>query len=246
MAHREVGWNPTSNSEEGRVFSLGRCRGREWPLHLHISSWGSSHLRRLEGHLWYPAASGLNSGMPVLSNIYHDARRLSPRGSGEAPDIYIVLPATSAPLASFTTVTPSNMPPRPSSWSLRQLRRLNPLRDDEEISAPSTSRRVLSDVTDPAWLEPPRSPDPSIHIGVDHPGWERLIRSPLATNEWISLISTIFSNRDEIEMARNLNSGDAQQFIDVIHGVRSFFHLQRIDLLLTLTRTSAVFRSDVG
>ena len=138
------------------------------------------------------------------------------------------------------------MPPRPSSRSSRQLSRLDPLRVDEEISAPSTSRRALSDVTDPAKLEPLRSPDPSIHIGVDHPGWERLIRSPLATNERISLISTILTNRDEIEMARHLNSGDAQTFIDVIHGVRSFFHLQRIDLLLTLTRTSAVFRSDVG
>ena len=137
------------------------------------------------------------------------------------------------------------MPPKPSSRSLRQLRRLDPLRDDE-ISAPSTSQRALSDVADPAKLEPLRSPGPSIHIGVDHPGWERLIRTPLATNERISLITTIFSNRDEIEMARHLNSGDAQTFIDVIHGVRSFFHLRRIDLLLTLTRTSAVFRSDVG
>ena len=130
--------------------------------------------------------------------------------------------------------------------SLPRLHLLDGLHDDWEIPTLSTSRGALSDVTDPAWLEPLHSPDPSIQIGVDHPGWERLIRTPLATNERISLITTIFSNRDETETFRNLNSGDAQTLIDVIYEVRSFFHLRRIDLLLTLTRTSAAFRSDVG
>ena len=42
-------------------------------------------------------------------------------------------------------------------------------------------------------------------------------------------------------MPRYLNSDDIQAFIDVIYGVRSFCYLRRIDLLLTLTRTSTTF-----
>ena len=109
----------------------------------------------------------------------------------------------------------------PSSNSLPKSYRLS---DYGEIAPLSTSQQALSGVTDPAWPEPLRSPDPSIHIGADHPGWERLIRSPLAIHERVVLITTIFSDRDEVGMLRHLCRDDAQAFIDVIYEVRSFFH----------------------
>ena len=49
-----------------------------------------------------------------------------------------------------------------------------------------------------------------------------MICSPrLATNERISLITTIFSRRDEVDMARHLCGEDAQASVDVIYEARS-------------------------
>ena len=125
--------------------------------------------------------------------------------------------------------------------SSQRLHRLDDIHDDWEVLTLSINLQAPPDVTDPACPEPLCPPDPAIHTDTDHPGWERLIRSPLATHERASLITTIFSNRDEIEMVKRLCREDAQTFIDVIYEVRSFFHLCGIDLLLTLTRTPATF-----
>jgi hypothetical protein len=53
----------------------------------------------------------------------------------------------------------------------------------------------------------------------DPPAWERLISHTLSTHERISLIVSIFSDRNEIEMVGHLSGDDAQAFIDVIDEV---------------------------
>ena len=100
---------------------------------------------------------------------------------------------------------------------------LDDLRDDREIPALfNISRQALPVVTDPGCPEPPRPSDLSIHTGVDRLSWERLIRSPPAEYERVSLITNIFSNRDEIEMVRHLCEDDAQAFINVVYEVRPY------------------------
>ena len=108
---------------------------------------------------------------------------------------------------------------------------LDDLHDGEQVSTPSTSHEALSDIADRGCPELLCSPGPAIHADVDHPGWERLVRSPLAIHERVILITTIFSNRDEVGMLRHLCRDDAQAFIDVIYEVRSFFHLRGADPL---------------
>ena len=51
------------------------------------------------------------------------------------------------------------------------------------------------------------------------PAWERLIRDTLSVHERISLVTTIFSDRNQVEMAGNLYGDDAQTFIDMIDEV---------------------------
>jgi len=50
----------------------------------------------------------------------------------------------------------------------------------------------------------------------DSPVWKRLIVCPLTTHERISLITTILSNRDEIEAVDHLYGDDAQFLVGVI------------------------------
>ena len=52
--------------------------------------------------------------------------------------------------------------------------------------------------------------------------WKHLIDRPLTTDERVSLIASLFSDRGEIEALKDLRRGDAQLFIDVIDGV--LFH----------------------
>lgn len=96
--------------------------------------------------------------------------------------------------------------------------------DDGETSPLPTSERGLPDVADPAFADPLRSSDPSIHTGVDHLGWERLTQSPLAMHERVFLITTIFSNRDGVEVVRHLCGDNAQTFINVVYDA-SFYIL---------------------
>ena len=123
--------------------------------------------------------------------------------------------------------------------SSQQLRQLDDLRGDGEKTL-SASQQARPDIADPACPEPLRLPDPSIHTDIDRPGWERLIRSPLATDERVTLITAILSNREEIEIIRRLCRDAAQTFIDVIYKVHVFLHLRRTGPL-TLPRTSALF-----
>ena len=51
------------------------------------------------------------------------------------------------------------------------------------------------------------------------PAWKRLINRPLDPSDRISLITEIFSDRDEIEAVRRLRREDAQSFVDIIDGV---------------------------
>ncbi|KAF9644747.1 kinase-like protein, partial [Thelephora ganbajun] len=53
-------------------------------------------------------------------------------------------------------------------------------------------------------------------LTLDLPAWERLINHTLSTDERISLITSLFSDRDEVEMVGYLSGDDAQAFIDVI------------------------------
>ena len=55
----------------------------------------------------------------------------------------------------------------------------------------------------------------------DIPAWKCLIDRPLTSDERISLITEIFSDRNEIEVVRNLRGRNAQSFVNVIHEVRT-------------------------
>ena len=48
------------------------------------------------------------------------------------------------------------------------------------------------------------------------PAWKRMVKLPL---ERISLITDIFSDRDEIEVVEHLDGDDAQSFVDAIDKV---------------------------
>ena len=99
---------------------------------------------------------------------------------------------------------------------------LRDLHDGGEVSTLPTSLRSLSDLVDPPNPGPPCPPDPPIQTGFDPPYWSRLIRSPLgATDDRISLIATILSNRGEAEMVEHLCEDDAQAFIDIMREVSS-------------------------
>jgi len=57
------------------------------------------------------------------------------------------------------------------------------------------------------------------------PPWKRLIDPELPKDERIQLITSIFSDRDEVEVFKYLTGNDAQIFVDVIHEVSAeFFH----------------------
>jgi len=108
--------------------------------------------------------------------------------------------------------------PRSSSESRGQS---GDLHGGREGSTLSTIQRALPGITDQTCPGTPRLPDSSNPADFNPPGWKHLISAPLATNERISLITTIFSSRDEVEMARYLCREDAQASVDVIYEVRS-------------------------
>ena len=53
------------------------------------------------------------------------------------------------------------------------------------------------------------------------PVWKHLIERTFTTDERVSLITDLFSDRGEIEALKNLSGGDAQLFVDVIDEVPS-------------------------
>jgi hypothetical protein len=71
------------------------------------------------------------------------------------------------------------------------------------------------------------TPDSSIFIGLHAPACRRIINHSFFPYEVISLIEAIFASKDEVKMIGYLRRGDAQTFIDVIHGILSaFFHFR--------------------
>jgi len=56
----------------------------------------------------------------------------------------------------------------------------------------------------------------------DTPMWKCLISCPLLTQECVSLITTIFSDKEAIRVVQSLDGGDAQVFIDKIDKVTSY------------------------
>lgn len=55
----------------------------------------------------------------------------------------------------------------------------------------------------------------------DPPAWKRLISDPLSADERASLITSIFSDPDLIEVVGNLLRDDAQTFVDVVDEVNT-------------------------
>ena len=91
----------------------------------------------------------------------------------------------------------------------------------EEIQDLPVGQQAPLDATDPTRPGPSLSlRDSPTHPSSSPPGWKRLISSPLTAHERTSLITTIFSNRDEIEAMRQIGEDDAQTFINIIYGVR--------------------------
>ena len=52
------------------------------------------------------------------------------------------------------------------------------------------------------------------------PAWKQLISRTSTTDERISLITTIFVDRDQVEMVMRLSGDDAQTLVNVIDEVR--------------------------
>jgi len=57
---------------------------------------------------------------------------------------------------------------------------------------------------------------------TNSPAWKRLISHTLTTEERISLITEIFSHRDQVVMVGRLYGDDAQTFIDAVDEVRLY------------------------
>jgi len=85
-----------------------------------------------------------------------------------------------------------------------------------EVTGVQRSARLVSSLlsgdhtpVDPAVCRYPPNP----------PAWKTLISKTLTTHERVSLITTIFSDRDQVEMVSHLSGGDAQTFVDAIDEV---------------------------
>jgi len=67
-------------------------------------------------------------------------------------------------------------------------------------------------------------------VSSEEPAWKQLISHTLAIHERISLITTIFSDDNQVEMVRQLSGNDAQTFIDRIDEVRpaQFYSMDKL------------------
>jgi len=80
----------------------------------------------------------------------------------------------------------------------------------------------------------------------DPRAWKQLISHGLSTDERVSLITSIFSDRDKTEEVERLSGDDAQTFIDVIDEVSVYTFLLPPKNGLTPTNTSIPCRLGVG
>ena len=69
----------------------------------------------------------------------------------------------------------------------------------------------------------------------EYPAWKRLTNHVLSTHERVSLLASIFTDRNEVEVAEHIFGDDAQIFVDVVDEV-SIFTLLPGFLPLKLTR----------
>jgi len=53
-------------------------------------------------------------------------------------------------------------------------------------------------------------------VRLDSLAWKRLLSKTLTTRERVSLVITIFSDHNRVEIPRHLSRDDAQTFIDII------------------------------
>jgi len=97
--------------------------------------------------------------------------------------------------------------------------------------------RALLDVENPARPEaPPLSPVLSTHHDLDPPDWKCLFSG---------LISTIFSDENEVRVIGNLSGEDAQTFIDMVYEVY-LYSFKISSPKATLTNFLSGFRSGIG
>lgn len=59
------------------------------------------------------------------------------------------------------------------------------------------------------------------HLPVlsDSPTWKSLISDTLAAHERVSLLTMIFSDKDQVKLINDLSGGEAQTFVDKIDEV---------------------------
>lgn len=65
-------------------------------------------------------------------------------------------------------------------------------------------------------------PSTSLLVCSNPPAWKLLIADTLPPNERIPLITSIFSDHDELEVFKYLPTDEAQAFIDVVDEVGVF------------------------
>jgi len=63
----------------------------------------------------------------------------------------------------------------------------------------------------------------------EDPAWKRLISHTLDAHERISLVTTIFSDRDQVKMVGHLSGSNAQTFIDMIDEVSLILNFTSVD-----------------
>jgi len=123
-----------------------------------------------------------------------------------------------SPTSSFNS---PQQPHQHDGYSSEFYAKLSNLHDDGEVSVLFTNQQALPNTADPACPETLCPLDSSTHASCDPREWKRLLSSPFATHERISLVTALVSNRDEVDMARRLCGDDAQNFVDLIYEARS-------------------------
>lgn len=78
------------------------------------------------------------------------------------------------------------------------------------------------------------------------PALQRLISNTLTMDERVSMITTIFSDRNQVETLRDLSGDDAQVFIDIIDTVGLCIFPSLKTSKLTFIRTYALYLLGLG
>ena len=128
--------------------------------------------------------------------------------------------SNSGPAAAAKAIVNGKRPPRPlhpvltsQLWTLVQRCWAQDPRLRPEAS------EVLKVLPAPSVFNPFRRSSVPYLTSSDLPSWKRLISDPLHTDEYISLITSIFSKHNKINVVEYLSGDDAQIFIDVIYKV---------------------------